>query len=92
MTPKKKKDGEQAGSDHQMGCCSIESVVTIDERGQMVLPKELRDRAGIRAGDKLALIAWERDGQVCCFTMIKANEFGGMIRNMLDPIMGNPAE
>ncbi len=39
-------------------CCQVESLVTVDERGQMVLPKGLRDRAGIKAGDKLAAISW----------------------------------
>ena len=37
-------------------CCHVQALVRIDDRGQMVLPKELRDRANIRAGDKLALI------------------------------------
>ena len=31
--------------------CKVESIISVDERGQMVLPKELRDRAQIRAGD-----------------------------------------
>jgi len=54
-------------------CCKIESLITVDERGQMVLPKELRDRANIRAGDKLALISWQKDGEVCCFMLIRAD-------------------
>ena len=33
------------------GCCKLEAVVAVDERGQIVLPKDLRERAGIRAGD-----------------------------------------
>jgi AbrB family looped-hinge helix DNA binding protein len=40
-------------------CCNsrrVESLVAVDERGQMVLPKDLRDKAGIRPGDKLALV------------------------------------
>ena len=28
----------------------------------MVLPKDVREKAGIRTGDKLALISWSRDG------------------------------
>ena len=29
------------------GSCKVDSLVSVDERGQMVLPKELRDKAGI---------------------------------------------
>ncbi|MCJ2562808.1 MAG: AbrB/MazE/SpoVT family DNA-binding domain-containing protein, partial [Candidatus Thermoplasmatota archaeon] len=43
-------------SDKETACCKVESVVSIDERGQMVLPKDIRDRAGIGAGDKLAVV------------------------------------
>ena len=49
----------------------IEAVVSVDERGQMVLPKDLRARAGIKPGEKLALISWEKDGQVCCMSLVK---------------------
>jgi len=42
----------------------IEAIVSVDERGQMVLPKQTRARAGIRAGDKLALVGW-RKGTAC---------------------------
>ena len=54
------------------GFCKVESLISVDERGQMVLPKETRERAAIHAGDKLALIAWEKDGKICCFLLIKA--------------------
>jgi antitoxin PrlF len=68
-------------------CCSVESLVTVDERGQMVLPKELRDRACIRAGDKLALISWQKDGEVCCFTLIKAESLAERVKEFLGPVM-----
>ena len=70
-----------------MSCCKVESLISVDERGQMVLPKEIRDKANIKAGDKLALISWEKDGKVCCFTLIKADDFGGMVKEMLGPMM-----
>lgn len=73
--------------DKVMGCCKVESVVSIDERGQMVLPKELRDKANIGAGDKLALISWEKDEKVCCLLLIKAEEFTEMIKGILGPMM-----
>ena len=70
-----------------MGCCRIDALVTIDQRGQLVLPKELRDRAGIEGGDKLAVISWERGDEVCCITLIKADDFAGSVKSMLGPIM-----
>jgi antitoxin PrlF len=69
------------------GCCKVESMVTVDERGQMVLPKELRDKAQIRAGDKLAVITWQKEGQVCCISLVKSEDFADMVRGMLGPMM-----
>jgi antitoxin PrlF len=51
----------------------------------MVLPKEIRDKANIRAGDKLAVVSWEKDGKVCCLTLIRADELGGIVKNILGP-------
>jgi AbrB family looped-hinge helix DNA binding protein len=69
------------------GCCAIQGIVTVDERGQMVLPKELREKAGIKAGDKLAVTSWERDGEVCCIALIKTGSLEGMVKGMLGPVM-----
>ena len=49
--------GSPGGSDQGAGCCKVESLISVDERGQMVLPKDLRDKAGIKPGDKLAVIS-----------------------------------
>ncbi len=68
-------------------CCRVESLVSIDERGQMVLPKELRDRAGIKAGDKLAVISWEKDGVICCLSLLKAEQLAEGVRDILGPVM-----
>ena len=65
----------------------VDSVISVDDRGQMVLPKEVRDRAKIRPGDKLAVISWERDGEVCCLALIKTDELAGMVKDMLSPMM-----
>ncbi len=69
------------------GCCKIEAVVSVDERGQMVLPKEARDKAGIRAGDKLAVVSMQKDGQTYCISLIKAEMFSEMVKGMLGPLM-----
>lgn len=69
------------------GCCAVQAVVSVDERGQMVIPKDVRERAGIRPGDKFALVTWEKDGQVCCLSLIRAENLADMVREMLQPVM-----
>ena len=73
--------------DRGMSRCKVEALVSVDERGQMVLPKELRDRAKISAGEKLAVISWEKDGEVCCISLIKAEELTEVVKGMLGPVM-----
>ena len=65
----------------------IEAIITIDERGQMVLPKETRAKAGIRAGDKLALVGWRKGERVCCLSLIKAEEMTEMVGELLNSLM-----
>ena len=70
------------------GCaCRVSAVVSIDERGQMVLPQELRDRANIQPGDKLAILSWEKGDEVCCISMIKTDGFAEMVKERLGPMM-----
>ena len=66
--------------------CKVEAVVSVDERGQMVLPKELRDRAHIRAGDKLAVVGCEQEGAICCISLIKVEELSATVKGVLGPI------
>lgn len=67
--------------------CRVESIVTVDERGQMVLPKELREKAGILPGDKLAVTSWEKDGEVCCIALVKVDELVNMVKDRLGPVI-----
>ncbi len=84
MSENKKSESTEAAP---AACCRVEALVSVDERGQMVLPKELRDRAGIRAGDKLAVMSMEQSGKVCCITLIKAEGLGDMMKAMLGSVM-----
>lgn len=87
MTQKGKTGSFCEGPKMNLGCCSVESVVSIDERGQMVLPKEIREKAGIRPGDKLVIVAMEKEGRFCCLSLIKGEEFEEMVKNLLSPVM-----
>ena len=71
--------------------CKVEAVVSIDERGQMVLPKDLREKANIHAGDKLAAVSCERDGEVCCISLIKVEELSATVKDFLGPIFSDVA-
>lgn len=67
--------------------CSLEAVLSLDDRGQLVLPKDVREKAGIKSGDKLALVSWEKDGRVCCLALLKADGLSGMVRDLIGPLV-----
>lgn len=84
---KKKKDGCCGVESPNTGNCRVEAVVSVDDRGQMVLPKELRERAGIKPSDKLVAATWEKDGQVCCITLVKVEDMVALLKDRLGPVM-----
>lgn len=91
----KEKTEEKISSDDsqinfcQKTCCKVEAVQAVDERGQMVLPKDVRERAGIKPGDKLALISWEKDGSICCLALMKTENLSGMVKQVLSPLIND---
>jgi antitoxin PrlF len=87
MQNKQKKETCAPSKNQPLGCYKVESVVSVDERGQMVLPKAIREKAGIKAGDKLAVVAMEKDGRICCLSLIKVGDIEPMVKDMLNPIM-----
>ncbi len=76
-----KRQGDRAA-----GCCAVEAVVTVDARGQIVLPKELRSKAGIESGDKLAVVSMVSGQRVCCLSLMKVEELAGTVREILGPV------
>jgi AbrB family looped-hinge helix DNA binding protein len=63
-----------------MSCCGegedcnvLESVVSVDERGQLVLPKDLREKWSLKGGDKLAILTCVQGGEICCAALVKAD-------------------
>lgn len=87
MPEKTKEEICCSSPEENLACCKVEALVGVDERGQMVLPKEIRDKAGIQAGDKMALISWDKDGKTCCLSLVKANELTDMVKGLLGPMM-----
>ena len=70
----------------------VEAIVSVDDRGQMVLPKEIRERLGLRPGDKLAMVTRERDGKVCCLYLFKAGELMDAAKGKLGPLLSDPGK
>ena len=87
MPKKKEKAASCSPFNKNTGGCTVEAIITVDERGQMVLPRELRSKAGIKAGDKLAVTSWKKDGEICCIALIKAGSMETMVKGLLGPVM-----
>lgn len=73
--------------DSAVAGCRVEAIISIDDRGQMVLPKDIREKAGIRTGDKLAVTTWEKNGNVCCISLMRVEDFKEMVKLQLGPVM-----
>ncbi len=68
-------------------CCRINAVVTMDAKGQIVLPKDLREKANFKPNDKIAVVACEKDNEVCCIMMIKAEKLVDAVTKTLGPLL-----
>ena len=67
--------------------CRVEAVVSVDARGQMVLPKDVRDRFGIDPWAKLAVVAWSKGEEPCCLTLHPAAELAERLRTTYGPLL-----
>jgi antitoxin PrlF len=67
--------------------CRIDAIVTIDVKGQIVLPKDLREKADFKPSDKIAVVACETDNKVCCIMMVKAERLAGAVTKTLGPLL-----
>lgn len=70
-------------------CCTVEAIVSFDERGQLVIPKDVRKKFNLKPTDKFALISCASgDGgaNVCCFTLLKTEDLQSKVREALEPV------
>jgi AbrB family looped-hinge helix DNA binding protein len=65
----------------------VDAVVTINSRGQLVLPKDVREKAKLKPNDKLAVINCERNNEICCIIMVKAEKLGNTVKSFLGPLL-----
>lgn len=66
--------------------CRVEAVIRLDRRGQMVLPKEVREAAGFRPDQNLAVVSWRRDGAVCCVSLQVADDLADAVHRRFGPL------
>jgi antitoxin PrlF len=59
----------------------------MDAKGQIVLPKDLREKANFKPSDKIAVVACEQKGEVCCIMMVKADRLVGAVTKTLGPLL-----
>ncbi len=85
MSGRDKKKGADSAQ-----CCEVAAVVRVDERGQMVLPKDIRERMGLAAGDKLALTAIGPGDAICCLVLVKAGALVDGVRLMIRAVTEEP--
>ena len=63
----------------------VEAVVSVDGRGQIVLPKEVRDTLGLTAGSKLAVVVMRQQGNPCCVSLMPVGALEDSVRAVLSP-------
>ncbi len=68
---------------------SIEAIVSCDERGQLVLPKDIRKTLDILPGDKLAILKCSTKDNRVCLTIIKSSSLEELILSYLGPMLNN---
>lgn len=61
--------------------------MSVDERGQILLPKDLRERAEIKVGEKLAVFTCEEEGRIRGLFLVRAEEFKKTVRERLGPLL-----
>lgn len=66
---------------------SVEAIVSCDDRGQLVLPKEVRKRLNIGSGEKLALLNISNNENEFFLTLIKATSLEDLIKNYMTPVV-----
>lgn len=84
---RKKDTGECDCKEKYSDSCRVEAILTVDERGQIVIPKEIREAAKMGAGDRLALVSCLKEGEICCVMLIHADQLTTMVRTALSPVM-----
>ena len=70
-------------------CCEIEAIVSFDDRGQLVFPKDIRKKFSLKAGEKFAMVSCTNENGLCCFTLVKTSQINDLVGKALGPMLNN---
>jgi AbrB family looped-hinge helix DNA binding protein len=70
-------------------CCQLEAVVSFDDRGQLVLPKDIRKKFNLKSGEKFAIISCMNGDELCCLTLVKTQSLNDTMQNIIGPLMAS---
>jgi len=76
-------------SDSNLVTCQVEAVLSMDNHGQIVLPKEVRKKANIRDGDKLALVSWMKEDVICYLSLIRTDNLSSEVSGVMRSLLGD---
>ena len=65
----------------------INFLAKVDAKGQIVLPKSLRDSMNINEGDKLIVVGMREKGELRSISLFKATRFDNMVKVLLKPVV-----
>ena len=83
----KNPSGQSCKSDKNLATCQVEAVLSIDSRGQVVIPKEVRRQASIQDGDKLALVSWMCQDKICCLALIRTDNLSSEVSSVMHSLL-----
>jgi hypothetical protein len=75
------------GKNQKGSCVSPASKGMTNWKVESIISIELRDKAKIHSGDKLALVSWEKEGEICCLYLIKTEHLAEQVKGFLGPMM-----
>jgi antitoxin PrlF len=63
------------------------AVTKIDERGQVVIPKEIRDGMGWNKSEKIAIITrTNAEGKPCCLMLVHVDSLSSSIKGFINTL------
>ncbi|NMC07937.1 MAG: AbrB/MazE/SpoVT family DNA-binding domain-containing protein [Candidatus Lokiarchaeota archaeon] len=63
---------------------SLFAVTKIDDRGQIVIPKEIRDSLGWNKNERIAMLTRKNaEGKACCVMLVHVDSFEDSIKEFV---------